>query len=302
MVISKETLQKIKDVIDNHYNKLTISVLGKSVFTSKELRQLKSEGIDTNNPESFLELVYNYNFINDQKDAGRPTSASDTRLQQAQVGVKPVGEAHDAAVEHLNEMAKVSLDKLKTDSASQIEGLIRDANNGYRMNALQNLDRSEDLDRLVKESSLGKIKQKLRDYTKNGNRNWERIASTEVSNAIGLGSTDRIVSMNKDKKPDDIYVYRIVVDDAALCKWCRSFYQDDDGSPKVYKLSSLLNNGSNYGKKTSEWRPVIAATHPNERCGQVIELKPGWEVQPGGSVKFVGKEAWDEYILNKLVH
>ena len=300
MIISKPTLEKIKKVIDKHYNSLTISVLGKSVFTPAELTAMRRAGLDTSNKDSLLELVYNYNFLNDQRAPGRPVSIGDVKTQLSVPGVAPVGSAHDAAVEHLNEMAKTSLDKLKTDVSSRVEGIVRASNNDYRMNALQNLTRSEDLDRLIKESSIGKIRQELRDYTKEADRNWRRITSTEVSNAIGLGSTDRVVSQNRDKKPDEVYVYRIVVDDAALCKWCRRFYVDSDGSPKVYRLSTLLDNGSNYGLKTSSWKPVIVATHPNERCSQVIQLRPGWEVQTDGSVKFIGLDAWQDYILNKL--
>ncbi len=121
-----------------------------------------------------------------------------------------------------------------------------------------------------------------------------------MSNAIGIGSVDRIAEQNEGKDFGDVFVYRIVVNDAALCKWCRRFYQDSDGSPRVYKLSTLLSNGSNYGKKTADWLPVVGATHPNERCSQVIELKRGWKVLPGGRQTYIGNEKWAEYIVNKV--
>ena len=300
MVISKEKLALIKGIIEKNSKAFVISTLGRSVFTQKEINAMRKEGIDVSNADSFLELIYNYAFLNEKNSANKPTSGPDAQAQQAVPGVKPVGDAHDAAVEHLNEMAKVSLDKLQQDTTSRIEGIIRDSNNSYRFNALQNLDRPESFDNLVKQSSVGKIKQELRDYTKEANRNWARVATTEVSNSIGLGATDRIVSQNRDKKPEEVYVYRIVVNDQALCKWCDRFYQDDDGSPKVYRLSTLLDNGSNYGKKTAEWNPVVGATHPNDRESGPIQLKPGWEVLPGGSQKFIGLTEWDDYILNKL--
>ena len=300
MIISKETLKTIKGIIDNHYNTFTLSVLGKDVFTPEQLEKFKIRGIDIDNPKSWLDMVYNYNFLNDIKDSNKPQSVASMMAQQAQPGVIPEGEAHAAALEHLNESAKISLDKLKADWQARVEGIIRDSNNDYRFDALQNLDREDRLDSYIKANSIGKIKTELRDATKDGNRNWHRVATTETSNAIGIGSTDRIVSQNRKTPPDEIYVYRIVVEDAALCKYCRRFYQDSDDTPKVYKLSTLLANGSNYGRKAYEWRPVTTATHPNERCSQVIQLRPGWKVMPGGSVKFIGLDAWKDYIVDKL--
>lgn len=300
MVISKQTLQRIKEIIDKHYASLTISTLGSSVFTKDELKQLKLLGIDTSNKDSFLELVYNHNFINEQGKLDVPVSTPEMKNQQKIPGIKPVGEAHNYSAEHLNSNSRHLVDKLRNDVKSRMEGIIRDTNNSYKFNALQNLYRTGESDELVKESTIGKLKQQLRDFSSEPNRNWDRIVRTEMSNAVGMGSVDRIVSENKDKSIDDVYVYRIVVADGALCKYCRRFYVDSDGSPKVYKLSTLLNNGSNYGKKADQWRPVSVATHPNERCSQIVELRPGWAVKPGGAVTFISLDKWQEYIINKL--
>ena len=245
MIISKETLAKIKGIIDKNFNHFSLSVLGKDVFTPEQLARFEADGLDVDSPKSWLDLVYNYNFLNDVKDASKPQSVAGMLAQQSQPGAVPAGEAHSAALEHLNESAKISLDKMKSDWAARVEGIVRDSNNDYRFDALQNLDREESLDKYIKSNSVGKIKTELRDATKDGNRNWHRVATTETSNAIGIGSTDRIVSQNRKTPTDEIYVYRIVVEDAALCKYCRRFYQDSDDSPKVYKLSTLGHMLSN---------------------------------------------------------
>jgi hypothetical protein len=168
------------------------------------------------------------------------------------------------------------------------------------MNALQNPDRSDVMDDLIKESTLGKLRQKLQDTSGDGNRDWTRVAITEMSNAIGIASIDRIVTENRDADPNEVYVFRIIVNDAKTCKFCRRFYVDSDGTPKVYKLSTIINNGSNYGKKSDDWHPCVGATHPNERCSQTIELKPGWKLNAGGSVSYMGLDKWREYIFNKV--
>jgi len=301
MVVSKETIEKVREIIDKHYARLVISVLGKSVFSAKELREMQAAGIDMSNKDSLLSMVYFHNFINNPLSRQAPSSVEDMQAQQSQRGIRPEGEAHDYTTENLNDKARQLIEKMKATVAARIEGFIRDNNDAYKMNALQNLDRSDMMDELVKESSIGKVKQKLRDSSKDANRDWQRIAITEMSNAIGIGSVDRIVTDNRTTDLDEVYVYRIAVADSLTCKYCRRFYGEAGEAPKVYKLSTILSNGSNYGLKPDQWKPVAGATHPNERCSQIIELKPGFKVLPGGSVTYIGLAKWADYLHEILV-
>lgn len=301
MVVSKNTLEKIRVIIEKHYKNLTLSVLGKSVFSQKELNEFKAMGLDTSKNDSLLAMIYYHNFINNPRDSNAPTSVEDMKIQQSQPDIKPSGEANDYTIENINDKTKQLIGKLKSDIVARIEGFIRDNNDAYKFNALQNLERPDAMDELVKESSLGKVKQKLRDSAKDGNRDWQRVALTEMSNAIGIGSVDRIVTDNRDTDLNEVYVYRVIVGDALTCKYCRKFYGDIGNPPKVYRLSSLLSNGSNYGIKQENWKPVVGATHPNTRTSQVIELKPGFRVLPGGSVTYIGLAKWRDYIHDVLV-
>lgn len=300
MVTSKRVMELIKKIIEKRYASLAISVLGRDMFSRAELNEMERAGIDTSNKTSLIELAYYHNYLNPHGKTTSPTGHGDMKAQQSARENLPQGLTHDAAVEHLNETMKAAIDKIRQDVQTRIEGYVRDNNQDFRFKALQGKERTEEVDKLVRESTLVKLKQRLRDSSGDGNRDWTRVATTELSNAIGAGSVDRIAKENHDKDPNEVYVYRIVVNDAALCKYCRRFYQDEDGSPKVYRLSTLLSNGSNYGKKAADWLPVVGATHPNERCSQIIELKRGWKVLPGGKQTYIGPDEWNEYIVNKV--
>lgn len=300
MVTSRAVTELIKKIIDRRYKSLVISLLGREAFTKAELNELEKHGIDTSNKTSMMELIYNHNFLN-PLGTSAPTSIEDMKNQQSNQQAKPKGKESNFAVEHANEVMKAAIEKLKQDVTTRLLGMIQENNQNFKYNALQNHGRAEEVENLVKESTLSKLKQKLRDSSRDTNRDWLRVATTEMSNVIGNGSVDRIATENKDKDPDEVYVYRIVVNDAALCKWCRRFYLDDDGSPKVYRLSTLLGNGTNMGRKRDSWEPVVGATHPNERCSQVIELKRGWKVLPGGRQTYIGPDKWNEYIVNKVI-
>jgi hypothetical protein len=298
MVTSKAVLEIIKRIIDKRYSVITLSLLGRGVFTKEQLKKLADQGIDVSNKTSLIELAYYHNYLNPQGKVGAPTSVEDMEAQQS--SGRPQDAHHPATEEHLNESMKAAIDKLRQDYTTRIESHVRNNNQNFKFNSLHGPERTSEVEKLVKESTLQKLKQTLRDSSGDGNRDWLRVATTELSNSIGVGSVDRIAKENKDKDLNEVYVYRIVVDDAALCKYCRKFYQDSDGSPKVYRLSTLLGNGSNYGKKAADWLPVSGATHPNERCSQIIEVRRGWKVLPGGKQTYIGPEAWNEYIVNKI--
>lgn len=293
MILSKELLAKIKKIIEKNYNALVINALGQKVFTEEELAALKAEGVDTSNTDSLISLIYYHNVLNDPDSTTAPTSVPEMKRQQQAI---PSGEHYTVAEEHLNEGFKVQIDKLKSDNQAKFEGLFREYNLLGRNKALEEGELSDTMRR----QSVQQIKQTMRDLTGDAGRNWTRVAVTEVSNSIGLGSADRIVEKNKDKDLDEVYVYRIPVNDAALCKKCREFYLDSDESPAVYRLSDIMGNGSNYGKKQIDWKAVVGATHPHERCSGLLELKRGWKVKPGGSPDFIGYDKWLEYISSKV--
>lgn len=302
MVTSRQTLEKIREIIAKHYSKFAISMLGRSAFSKADLALMQAAGIDTSNKSSFLEMVYVHSFLNNPRNSDSPTSVEDMEAQQSQPEVKPKGEANEYTVENLNDKVKQLIDKLRADVSTRIEGFIRDNNDQFKFNSLANLDRPDALDELVKESTLGRVKQKLRDSSKDANRDWQRVALTEMSNAIGIGSVDRIVTDNREADLDEIYVFRQIVGDSLTCRDCRRLYGDVGEAPKVYRLSTILANGSNYGKKRDTYSPVVGATHVNSRTGPVTELKPGFAVRPGGTVTYIGLAKWSSYIHEVLIN
>lgn len=274
-MIDKKKQEKIREIIAKHHNRLLITLLGAP-----------------DGAKGILEKIYEYNLLNQPVVEQNPKTWAEAEKQVD--AAKTALTAHQAAtVAHLKDNLKALIEKQKSDSAARLETLMREYNRSF------SLDQAG-LHPDILKNSVAEIKSKLKDFSGDGNRNWERIATTEVSNAIGLASVDRMV---EDKEPEELaetLVYRIVVNDAALCKWCKRFYLDRDGSPKVYRLSTILGNGSNYGLKTADWKPVSGATHPFERCSQWIELKASWKVLPGGKQEFIGKDKWLQYIESKI--
>ena len=48
--------------------------------------------------------------------------------------------------------------------------------------------------------------------------------------------------------------------------------EDDGVTPKVFKLSELIGNGTNYGKKQADWVATLGIIHPYCQC--TLGIKP----------------------------
>jgi hypothetical protein len=109
---------------------------------------------------------------------------------------------------------------------------------------------------------------------------WERIVATELSKAHTKGAIDAILEDNWDKKPHEIRVFVEGNPGQDACDWCRKFYHEGN-SYKIYTLAELLENTSNIGKKTKDWKPTLPPLHPF--CShRLVELLPGWELDEQG--------------------
>lgn len=295
MIIPEHKLKMIREAVEKNYHTLLVQLLGKKDVPKDTLAKLRKQGLNVKNIESFLTRVYQHTYLNEHQ-AGPKTLGEMESQQEGRSA--PKSHASRFAVEQLNQNLVNLLEKQKTDVVSRIDGMLRDENHRFKFQ-FQSAPQG-DLGKILKDQTMHQIKNRLIEVSGDANRNWERVVHTEISNAVGMGSADRILKDNEEKPAGQIYVYRVITPDESTCRWCRKFYVDSDGSPKVYRLSELLMNGSNYGKSAKDWLPGIAATHPNERCSAIIELPPGWKVLPGGQQTFIGHKTWQSYIQEKL--
>jgi len=105
--------------------------------------------------------------------------------------------------------------------------------------------------------------------------NWERIARTEIQAAFN----DGIVLNAMDTYGRDARIARIT--EANACKSCVALFNDKDGVPIVFPLGDILANGTNVGKKRSDWLASIYPLHPNCKCDTVV-VPPGLVVDKSG--------------------
>lgn len=129
-----------------------------------------------------------------------------------------------------------------------------------------------------------RVIQQLRDKTQDLNRDWHRVAHSEMWNAKLQGEAEAIVNNESplSKQGVDTLVYKKPAHNA--CSKCKQLYLTKDGvTPRVFKLSELLANGDNYGKRQSDWVPTLGILHPNCMCPLNV-MPPGTKFDSQGNL------------------
>jgi hypothetical protein len=103
------------------------------------------------------------------------------------------------------------------------------------------------------------------------------------------------ISLSTDDRPFYISKNGVV---SHNCKKCHGLYLNVNGTPKVFKMSELIANGSNYGKKAADWKPCLTSLHPNCRC-LLSEVSPGWGFRSGSDEQTFIKIGHNEYLKQK---
>lgn len=107
-------------------------------------------------------------------------------------------------------------------------------------------------------------------YTNPGwERDWARVARTELQRAYNEGVTTRLLSQSSST---GMQVYRIP--SHAACPLCLRLYLRPDGSPRLYALGDLVVNNTNAGRAVKDALPVVGPTHPNCVCSAPQEYLP----------------------------
>jgi len=289
MIVDKSKIEAIKERIRIRHNYFILSTLGPDQLSDEEIKELKDLGFDTAKNEDYIADSYKTGMTrgNVQGYEYGPVDHEDWKIREPKPSLSDI-EKH--AVDHVKENVAQTVQKLSSQFQQKVEGLIRDGNFEYR-NIIQTEGiRPAFVTAIEEDKKIQEIVKDLREATGDFARDWSRVAVTEMNNAQSYGAADAIVKRNKGKQElEETYVYKLVVRDAALCAYCRKFYVNPDGTPKIYRLTDLMRNGTNYGRKASEWKPVVGSTHPNCR-DRLVELPKGWGFTEKDKMEYVGPD------------
>ena len=247
--------KQVQDTVQKHFSILGFLLTGMPIPDSELLKKL---GL---NPETsgFMSTAFKYGILRMLLEPDNQPSVQTIRQRVSSVNLNPV---QRTILNHSRMTAQQSVNNLSQRVTSTVNSAILDIN---LQTTLSN-QAEVGIDK-------GKLMQQLREVTGDLKRDWHRVVQTETWNAKLYGEASQIMSGESPFTSDkgETLVYKRPAPDC--CPMCRKLYLEKDGvTPKVFKMSELLSNGSNAGKKQSEWLPTLGTLHPN--CACTLGIKP----------------------------
>lgn len=257
MALTKRQIEKIKQIIDKHMDIIMSLTTGGGKKPSPAV--LKKLGL----PPEFTDLIsdsYKYGKLGILKGVSLD-KMSEKDIEKL---IKKTNlTAHQKnAVELAQLNAQQHIDTLNAKITSTVVSLaVKEQLNMY------NTVKQVVPDAIKENTERYKVIQQLREVSGDWERDWHRVAHTEMWDAKLQGEAQAIIDGESPftKKGKETRVFKRPGPNA--CSMCKKLYLEPDGiTPRVFTLSELQSNGTNYGKKQRDWVPTLGILHPNCLC------------------------------------
>jgi hypothetical protein len=172
----------------------------------------------------------------------------------------------------LTEAEEKAVSYLKSRAYNDLKGLSETRKKALRtMISTSESERGKMLDQVLqKETSEGaknrkthkEIASAIRQTIKDPARDIDRIIDHVMHEAHDYG---RAYSILRRTGPEAKVWFSVLAD---ACDECVRIYLKNgaQSEPKVFKLSEVIANGNNIGRKRKDWKPVLGPVHPYCRC------------------------------------
>jgi hypothetical protein len=269
MLTSKHIINRIDEIVELAYIGFIFDIVGDDFFTVEQKRRIESLGLIIGR-KPLIELLYL--LVRQRPTEGYRKDKTLTELldQVALSGVLPVmNDVQQYSVDHGKAAMFQALSNAKESVKKVVKQKILVANQEYKQKVeAQRLIPLPKKQELKRDSFLLPLLTSITGLALSLNKDFVRAFTTELTGVINSAVSDAaaIAAFATGKDREGIQVYKEVKDDDRLCQWCKKFYTNRDGTPKIFLLHELEANGVNDPAKKSTWRPTVGATHPRCRC------------------------------------
>lgn len=268
MILTSAQIQDIVSILQRHQLSFIAEQLGLDYLSPNDRAILTAAGIDltkfTNN-QGIVDHAYIFGLL---AEALGDERAKGMNYKQFQKFIK------SGQFVPLTEEEKFVLEQVKNQSYNDISGLGSRIIHGTKniivranlreQNKIRKIIRKNAIEAVKFRKSAAQLASDLGHATEDWERDWLRISYYILQNAYNYGRARAIFRDHGD----DAEVYFDVLRGA--CKHCRELYltdpDDEDSQPIIFKLSDVIANGNNIGRKANDLLPTIAPVHPYCRC------------------------------------
>jgi len=268
MLLTDAQLHEIRQIIEDYHNAFVVNVISPEAVEASVLQRLKDLGmVDTQ-----VKSVEDAYLLGQVIAAIEDPSVSKMSYRQFQDYIKknpvPLSNVERRAVQiaqHTAAQYAVGLGR-RVDLEVGQALLTEDTQLAQEM---RDKIRTATAESVARRETAAQLKSTLGWETKDWARDWDRIAITELHNVKERGAADTIAKRHGSGQR----VAKLTMPDA--CDHCKRLHIGPDGQPRIFKLSDLEKNGTNFKQKAANWKAVVGAVHPHCQC-TLIRVPDGW--------------------------
>ena len=271
--LSPSEVNDLLQIIDTHFNKFGALNINPDFLTPHEKILLQDAGVDLSAYTPTVENAFRYGMLSVALGTERAKNMSEYELKRYIKAKKFLP---------MDAREKEVLRSLEHQAYHEIKGLgLRIKQDINRAIIEQDVIKREKYEGVIKNSaketiinreSVKDMTRRIGEQTGDWARDLDRISDYILHEAHDTGRAMEVKKMYGKKAK----VYKHVFNQAgAQC--VKLYLTNGQGSePRIYTVDELMRNGSNIGRKTKDWKPVIGATHPWCRC-ELEYIPEGYE-------------------------
>jgi len=277
MIFTPNQINELLTIIDRFTLYFIVSNIGVESLTTEDKVELTNFGVDWKlflGKESQLKQMFRMGILSGilGHEATKQLEFSDFKKYIERGQFLPMTNAEEEAFKLIEHQAYFDTKKQGNRVKEVLTNTHLGVSNKYRVEfesqvltaAQKNLKQRESITEMVLD---------LGNKTGDWSRDFLRISDYVMHTAFEEGKAASFKSL---ENPDPL-VYKDVFGGA--CRHCiKAYLSGGLGSkPRVFRLSELLANGTNIGRKQAEWKPVVGSQHPYCRCSlRTLPLNYDW--------------------------
>jgi hypothetical protein len=275
MIFNPEQIETILRIIEFNHTLFIGTEIGTDILTDSDIELLKLYGIELKDLQTdFTPFEQSFYFgklalaLNDKNTSNIEYNDFLKYLRSAQY--EPLTLREQSTLKIAKQRTYSHIKYLGAKIENDVAGII----------VVEDQKKREKYEKLIKHSveravlernTVNSIVSEIGNKTGDWGRDLGRIAATEFHTVYEEGRAAEI----EKRYGVDTLVYKEVFQGA--CRFCLQFFTTDgyESKPVIFKLSELRANGTNIGRKQSDWLPVLDSVHPWDRCS-LHYVTPGY--------------------------
>ena len=268
MIFTQSQILDMLDIMKRYELIFIAQQLGLQFLSQNDIAILLSAGIDVNqfkNNRGVIEDAFLFGLLAQAigDDRAKKMNYKQFKKFVSSKNFVPLNEEEEYALQQVKSRAYTDITNLGARMRTSLSNSVL-RNNQQQALVVQQIIKKKTIDAIKMRKGARGLAADLAETSKDWEVDWLRIAYFLTTEAYNQGRVQSILR----EYGQDAEVWFDVFDEA--CKHCRKLYlknpDDENSEPIVFKLSDIINNGNNIGRKVQEWKPVVPPAHPYCRC------------------------------------